>query len=221
MIGLNPLKTKVLITTDEVIFHGPTDSKVDPRILLQSIIIAETRFIQPMLGATVYNALVEAKNTLVTADNKVQLQTDLNTGRTDREMITLQEGDYVNSDDSLSATQKALWNTYLHKITAECVVFCSLEGNRARFTAKGVTKNFPATIGGIGDTASVDLYELRHLIDRTLQVRINPLLEAMHEYLYSTAYPDYTRKKYSTKRSGIILSMYEDDDDDDKCGCRW
>jgi hypothetical protein len=219
MTGLNPLKVKVLITTDEVIFHGPTDNKVDPRILLQSIIVAETRFIVPMIGLIPYTALVNAKNKVVTEINKDELQTALNAGRNAKDVIEVQLGDYVNSDTYLSTAQQALWQNHLHKLVAECVVYTALPGNRARFTNQGVTKNSPDIIGGTGSVASVDLFELKHLMDRTLQHRIGPLMDAMHDYLCQTVYPGYTNKYTATKRSGISLEMY--DDEDDKCRCTW
>lgn len=229
MIGVNPLKQKVLITTDEVIFHGPTDNTVDTRIILQSIIIAESRFIKPLTGLVAYTKLIDAKNTLVTTENRSSLQAAVNEGRvsgTNRETIVLQLGDYVNSDTYLSATQKDLWNNYLHKITAECVIYTALVNNRARFTSKGVIKNFPNTIGNAGDSASVDLFELKHMIDRTLWYRIGPLIDDMHGYLCKVKYPDYTRQcdcdgisKDLYKRAGLSLSMY--DEDDERCGCDW
>lgn len=227
MISVNPLKTKVLITTDEVIMHGPTDNTVDPRTLLHSIIIAESRFIKPLTGLVAYGKLVDAKNTLVTEANKATLQTEVNEGRasnTNRETIVLKEGDYVNSDAFLSTTQLDLWQNYLHKITAECVVYTALVNNRARFTSKGVIKNSPNTIGNAGDTATVDLYELKHLMDRTLWYRIGPLIDDMHAYLCKVKYPDYTRacdcdglSKDLYKKAGLSLSMY--DEDDERCGC--
>lgn len=229
MIGVNPLKTKVLITTDEVIFHGPTDSTVDPRIIIQSIIIAESRFIKPLIGLGAYSKMVDSKNTVVTELNKDTLQTAVNEGRpstSNREQIVLRVGDYVNSDTYLTTTQLDLWQNYLHKITAECVIYTALVNNRARFTSKGVIKNSPNTIGNAGDTATVDLYELKHLMDRTLWYRIGPLIDDMHGYMCKVKYPDYTRacdcdglSRDLYKKAGLSLSMY--DEDDERCGCDW
>src|SRR5687768_17555614 len=134
MIGINPLRTKVLITTDEVIFHAPTDQTIDPRIILNNIIIAERRFIKPMVGSSIYKLLIDNKNLLVTSSNKATLQAIVNSGRpSDREQIILSTGDYVNSDAYLNEQQQELWFNYLHKIVAECVWFCALPVNRARF----------------------------------------------------------------------------------------
>lgn len=228
MIGLNPLRTKVLITTDEVQFHAPTDHHMDPRMTLQSIIIAERRFIKPMIGAVVYDALIAAKNILVTTANKGGLQTNLNAGRgADREIIVLVEGDYVNSDTYLSTTQLALWQNYLHKITAECVYFTGLPVVRSRMTATGVLQNSPNTINNDGKSATIDLKDLKHLMDRSLQDRISPLIEDMHEYMCTSGYVGYDKDcdcdsngvpQTRAKKTDIIFGMYDDEED---CRCRF
>lgn len=226
MIGLNPLRTKVLITTDEVQFHAPTDHQMDPRMTLQSIIIAERRFIKPMIGAVVYDALIAAKNILVTTANMAGLQTDINVGRTGREIITLKAGDYVNSDTYLSVAQLALWQNYLHKITAECVYFTGLPVVRSRMTSQGVMQNDPNTINNNGTSATIDLKDLKHLMDRSLQDRISPLIEDMHQYMCTSGYVGYDKDcgcdsngvpQSRVKKTDIILGMY---DDDEQCGCR-
>lgn len=226
MISLNPLKTNVLITTDEVIFHAPVEGTVDPREILQSIIIAERRFIKPMLGSTVYDATAAAKNKLVTSANKDALQADLNAGRTGRETITLKEGDLVNSDTYLTSIQLALWTNYLHKITAECVYFTALPVNRSRFTSQGMMQNNPNSVTSDRASATIDLRDLKHLMDRSLQDRIAPLMEDMHQYMCKTKFSGYTKDcgcdsngTAYKKKSDIILSMYNDDDE--RCGCRW
>lgn len=217
MIGVNILRTKVLITTDEVIFHAPMDNLVDVRNVLSNIIIAERRFIKPMLGAIVYNNLIDNKNLLVTSSNKSALQTIVNNGRgSDREAIVLNVGDYVNSDTYLNEQQLDLWVNYLHKIVAECVWFCALPVNRARFTAKGVIKNHPETITQDQESVTIDLKDLKHLLDKGLQERITPLIDDLHEYMCSVGYPGYTRecgcgKTQTSKMSGVLFGLYDDD----------
>lgn len=229
MIGLNPLKVKVLITVDEVIFHAPTDSSADPRTLLNNIIVAERRFIKPMLCDTVYDALVEAKNKVVDAGNLVALQADLNAGRaSDREIIPLVVGDIVNSDTYLSTVQQTLWQTHLHKIVAECVWLAALPVNRARFTAGGVIKNHPENVTGDRESVTVDLPDLKHLLDKGLNERIGPLMEDMHKYLCKTAYPGYKRdcgcdthgNNYN-KATGVLFGLYDEDDHDNRRSRRW
>lgn len=221
MIAVNPLRTKVLITTDEVVFHGPVDNTPDVRMLLSSIIIAESRFVKPLIGLTAYKKMVDLKNQLVTEANLDNMKDLLNDKRSpDRKDIELHPGDYVNSDTWLTAKQLDLWQNHLHKITAECVVYVAMVNNRARFTAKGIIKNAPNLIGGgVGDTASVDLYELKHLMDKTMWHRIAPLINDMHSYMCKVSYPDYTRRcdcgditGELANRNGISLNMYDDDD---------
>jgi hypothetical protein len=220
MIGVNPLRTKVLITTDEVIFHAPTDHTLDPRVVLQSIIIAERRFIKPIVGSSVYSDLISNKNLLVTSSNKAALQVIVNAGRSaDRKEIILNTGDYVNSDTYLNEQQQDLWYNYLHKIVAECVWFCSLPVNRARFTSSGVVKNHPETITAEKESVTVDLKDLKHLLDKGLQERITPLIDDLHEYMCDVGYPGYTRdcgcKTTTTqKMSGVLFGLY---DDEKKC----
>jgi hypothetical protein len=220
MIGLNPLRTKVLITADEVIFHAPTDHSVDPRVILSSIIIAERRFVLPAIGQTAYDALIDKKNKLVTTANIATLQTEVNAGRgSDRQPITLVVDDYVNSDTYLDSAQLALWQQHLHKITAECVWLVALPVNRARFNSKGVIKNNPETITDNRDSVTVDLPDLKHLIDKGLNERIGPLMEAMHNYLCKVKYPNYgkdcgcdTKGSPSRKSSGVLFGLYDDDE---------
>lgn len=226
MIGLNPLRTEVLITTDEVIFHAPMDHGCDPRIILQCIILAERRFVKPVLGSSLYETLIEKKNKLVTAANKAALQTELNTGRgADRETIVLNEGDYVNSDTYLDSNQQALWKKHLHKITAECVWLVALPVNRARFASKGVLKNNPETIAENRDSVTVDLPDLKHLLDKGLNERVTVLIEDMHEYLCKNGFVGYekdcgcdSKGTPYRKSNGVIFGLYDDDDKPKKRG---
>ncbi|HLA53962.1 MAG TPA: hypothetical protein VK618_11670 [Flavitalea sp.] len=211
----------MLITTDEVIFHASMDHQVDPRIILQSIIIAERRLVKPVIGATLYDQLIEAKNKVVTSANKAGLETDLNAGRgSNRDAIVLQEGDLVNSDSYLSAAQQFLWTEHLHKITAECVYYVALPVNRARFTAKGVEKNNPDNIGSSSGSTSIGMGELKYLMDKTMFTRMNPLVEDMINYLVSVRFSgfDLQTTQPIRGRTGISLNMY---DDDDEKGCSW
>ncbi len=222
MIAVNPLKTKVLITTDEVIFHTPTDHQVDPRIILQCIIVAERRFIKPMLGAAVYQTLVDVKNKLVDSSNKASLQTDVNAGRSGREPIVLNEGDYVNSDTYFNAAQLALWTDYLHKIVAECVYYIALPVNRTRFNTEGMMQNSPNSITTAATSVSIALADLKHLMDKSLKDRIAPLMEDLHKYMCASGFTGYEKDcgcdsdgHPHQRKSDIVLGMYDDIDDYD------
>lgn len=223
MIGVNPLHTRVLATVDEVIFHAPTENDIDARSILQNIIIAERSFILPMIGFSMYDALTIAKNKVVTDANKADLQTELNQGRQGRPPIALVAGDMVNSDSYLSQKDQDLWRDHLHKIVAECVYFSALPVNRSRFGAQGVNVNNPASIASTSNVASIELKDLKHLIDNALLRRINPLMEAMHEYICRNGYSSYAKDCNCNtdgtpyqKRSSISFGMYDTDDD---CGC--
>jgi hypothetical protein len=219
MIGVNRLRTEVLITTDEVIFHAPTDHQADPRTIENNIIIAERRFVKPILKGVLYQALIETKNKLVTAGNKVSLQTDVNTGRgADREAITLNEGDYVNSDTYLDVNQQALWKKHLHKIVAECVWLVALPVQRVRFVAGGVVKNYPESISENRTSVTADLPDLKHLMDKGLNERITVLIQDMYEYLCENSFSGFQKNccddesASSQKSSGVIFGLYDDDD---------
>lgn len=225
MIGKNPLRTKVLITTDEVVFHAPTDHAIDVRYILQSIIIAERRFIKPLLGASLYQQLIDAKNVLVTAANKATLQNDVNQGRgSDRELIVLQEGDYVNSDDYLTADQRELWQDHLHKLTAECVWYVALPVNRSRFTATGVVNNHPESVIERRDATTIALSDLKHLLDKGLFERIHPLIADMHAYICRKGFSGYVQDcgcdangNPYRRRGGVLFGLY--DEINKNCNC--
>lgn len=219
MIGVNPLRTEVLLTSDEVIFHAPTDHQADPRVLLQNIIIAERRFVKPVIGESLYQTLIEKKNVLVTVGNKSSLQIDVNVGRgSDREPITLNEGDFVNSDTYFDANQLALWKKHLHKIAAECVWLVALPVNRAHFVAGGVVKNYPDSISENRTSVTIDLPDLKHLRDIGLNERVTVLIQDMHDYLCKNGFTGYERDcgcdikgEPTRKSSGVIFGLYDDD----------
>jgi hypothetical protein len=107
---------------DEVIFHIHSDHTIDPRKIENSIIVAEERLIRPALGYDFYQALIAEKNTVITTENKDELQQALiDAAQPDPKPIALQIGDIVNAAEKLSAENKLLWKMHLWKLTAECV----------------------------------------------------------------------------------------------------
>lgn len=223
MKAVNPLRTKVLITTDEVFFHAPVDNNADVRHLLQAILIAEQRFIAPSLGYALYDTLCDKKNVLVDDGNRATLTTEINAGRpAGRATIELVNGDFVNSAEYLDARESVLWAKHLHKLIAETVYYCALPTNHSRFTAAGIVQDNPRTQVGNGQPASIELKDLKHLMDRTLQDRIMPLIEAMHGYMCGVKYPGYLRScgcdEPIRRNSDVMFSMYDDPED---CGCKW
>ena len=73
MYRLNNLKRNLLITADEVLFHAPTDQKIDARQIEQNIIVAEERWIANSICDKFYEDFISQKNRKVTTDNKSEL----------------------------------------------------------------------------------------------------------------------------------------------------
>lgn len=234
MYRLNPLKRNVLITVDEVIFHAPVGQTIDPRTIEQSIIIAEEGVIRPALGYDLYRALVDSKNTLVTAGNKASLQTtilaSLPEGSQD---VVLNEGDIVNAYEYLSTENKTLWTEHLWKLVAEVVIMTAYPEGFVQLDSQGVhQKNPPAgplTSGGI---VSPDLRTMKWSLDKKQMMRIDPLREAMHLWLCKQQKADKT--KYTLydracdcdadgvaykRKTDLVLTAYDDIDGIDTGNC--
>lgn len=206
MYRVNPLPRKVLITTDEVIAMGPTDSTVDPRVLLQSIQIAEERFIKPSICKELYYDFRNQKNVIVTEDNKTTLQEKFTNSSP---AVTLVVGEMVNSiEEVVNQYYKELWNEYLWKIAAECVVYIASPTNYSRFTATGEVQNNPKNIANEGKgSETVELKDMKWKLDKMLMDRIDPLIEAMHEWLCENKQnlALYTCKKCATNETGVSV----------------
>ena len=203
MYRVNPLPRKVLITTDEVIAMGPTEGTVDPRVLLQSIQIAEERFIKPSICKELYYDFRDKKNVIVTDVNKVALQALF---ASSEPAVVLVVGEMVNAIEQVdNAFYKALWNEYLWKIAAEAVVYIASPTNYSRFTSSGEVQNNPKSISNDGKSSeTVDLKDMKWKLDKMLMDRIDPLIEAMHEWLCENKHnlPLYTCKKCATDETG-------------------
>ena len=228
MYRLNPLKRNVLITVDEVIFHGPTQHTLDPRIIEQSIIVAEEGIIRVALGYDYYQALLLEKNTLVTDANKATLQAAITAAQpSDAQDVVLQSGMIVNALEYLSADNKTLWNEYLWKLTAEVVIMIAYPEGFVQIGTEGVHHKAPPagpmTSGGI---VSPDLRTMKWALDKKNMMRIDPLREAMHLWLCKQQkadddkYPLYEKTcdcnadgvPYKRK-TDMILGLYDDEDD--------
>ena len=221
MYRVNPLPRKVLITTDEVIAMGPTDSSVDSRVLLHSIQIAEERFIKPALCKELYYDFRNLKNVIVTDANKTELQSKFTVSVP---AVTLEVGEMVNAIEQVTNTYYVeLWNEYLWKIAAEAVVYIASPSNYSRFTASGEMMNNPKSITNEGGgAASVELKDMKWKLDKMLMDRIDPLIEAMHEWLCDNKanLPLYKCKKcehddhngVSFKRKTAWIHAYNDHD---------
>lgn len=218
---LNTLNRNVLIMTDEVIRHAPTKHTLDPRMLENSIIIAEERFIVPALGYDYYQALIAEKNKAVTDVNKAALETAVGT--------TLEVGQIVNAAEFLSEDNKAIWNYILWKFLAECILIIAYPEGFIQFTSSGVVHENPIAgpMGGTG-VSTPDLRSMKWAMDKKMQDRIDPLHEAMHLWLCKQKTADKTKYALYTKhcdcnadgvpykrKTDVILGLYDDCDDDD------
>lgn len=228
MYRLNPLKRKVLITTDEVVFHAAFEHTIDPRQIQQAIIIAEERIIRNSLGFEFYEFLRGQKNVLVTSANKTTLEAQVNGSmEPGAEPVTLVIGDLVNAREFLSLENMMLWDEYLWKLTAEAVRFAAIPQNYAAFTSQGIVHNAPGIINsGLNgsNTATPDLKTAKWLVDRALSDAVDPMAEAMHVWLCKkkragmfglySKYCDCNGDGISSQRkTDILLGIYDDEDD--------
>ena len=204
------LPRKVLITTDEVVSQGPTDNSVDVRVLLSAIQIAEERFIKPLLGKELYYDFRTKKNTVVDSTNNADLTTAINSANDTT--ITLKNGEIVNAIEMVDNDwYTQLWNEYLWKLCAECVVYVASPTNYSRFTASGEMINNPKTVTFQGDgrgAASIDRSDMQWKLDKLLMDRIQPLIAAMEEWLcdYKENFPLYKKCKCDNdENTGISL----------------
>ena len=230
MYRLNRLQRNVLIMTDEVIFHAPTKHTLDPRMVENSIIVAEERFISTALGLKLYNAICAQKNRLVTEGNKVALQADINASLpVGSQPVVLTAGDIINAAEYLSTENLALWKQYLWKLTAEAVMLLALPEGFVQFGSEGaIHANPPAGPMNSSGLVTPDLKSMKWMMDKKIQDRIDPLAQGMHTWICnqksetSTLYPLYKKEcecdnqgQYARK-TDVILGIYDDQDDDNR-----
>lgn len=235
MYRVNYLQRNVLITTDEVIKHAPTQHTFDPRNIEHSIIIAEERFIRPALGHDFYEALLAEKNLVITSGNLAAQQALLEESMGEQpegvDFPELVEGDIVNAFEYMSEENQELWKAILWKLCAEAVLFVSYPENFIQIGASGLVHNQPAS--GPMNTSGVVTPELKSVkwaMDEKLMSRIHPLETAMHLWLCkkkdesTSAYELYEKTcacdedgvAYKRK-SGFVLGIYDDEDDPNCC----
>lgn len=194
MYRVNQLPRKVLITTDEVIAQGPTDTNADPRVLLQAIQIAEDRFVKPAICKDLYNDFRAKKNVVVNSINKANLESAFT------DTVTLEIGEIVNAIELVdNPWYVELWNEHLWKLTAECVVYIASPTNYSKFTSSGEINNNPQVAAmqteGTG-SASVTLKTMQWKMDKILMDRIDPIKAVMHEWICDNIghFPLYCRQ---------------------------
>lgn len=228
-----PFTRSVLITTDEVIHHSGQNHTLDPRRIQDSIIVAEERFIRQFIGFDFYESLRAIKNVTVTSGNKTTLETAINATLTTP--IALVVGDIVNAREYLTGANLLLWDEYLWKIIAECVMFLAFPENYTDFTSQGIVHNNPTAVGFDGaKTQTPELSVVKWQMDKKLMERIDPLLESMHQWICykrktdSTIYPLYEKECATCgdgisykRKSDILMDIYGDEEDTttDNCSC--
>lgn len=225
MYQINRLNRNVLITPQEVIYHAATGHTVDERMILQNIIIAEQRFVAPILGFDFYESLITEKNVTVTSGNQSTLLADINayasTIGTDVFTVSdIPEGTIINASEKLSADNKILWDQHLWKLVAECVECVLILPSWLQHTSQGQQKNNPEVIGGNGqNSVTGDLKDVKYKEDKYIQNRIDPLTESLKYFLCknNNKYPLYKCVSESDgvsyqRKSPIIFGIYDDNE---------
>lgn len=233
MYRINRLRRNVLITPDEVIFHAPTDQKIDERQILQNIIVAEERWIANTLCDKFYEDFISKKNVKVTEGNKSELLIKINQslaidGLNSITANDLQTGIIINAIELVdNEWYIRLWERFLWKLTAECVDMMTIVPSWLRHTSVGQQMNNPNVIGGNGSgSASGGLKDVDYKIHNAIQDRIDPLIERMrlwicqnkeHFPLYCKdcggcgcgEYGDASDGVSSIRKTNFITNLYE------------
>ena len=190
MYRLNNLKRNLLITADEVLFHAPTDQKIDARQIEQNIIVAEERWIANSICDKFYEDFISKKNKKVTTENKNELLTKINESLSIDGLNPIKESDLkvgmiINAIEFVdNEWYVKLWERFLWKLTAECVDMMTIVPSWLRHTSVGQQMNNPNTIGGNGaGSASGSVKEIDYKIHNVIQDRIDPLIERMHMWI--------------------------------------
>lgn len=220
MYRINRLSRPVLITVDEVIAKAVVDENADMRYILNSIEVAEERFIVPELGSAMYEDFIAQKNLVVSDANRSNLLVQINAslasaGKNPIQSSDLVNGMMVNAIELCSAQYQALWNRYLWKIVAEAVDILAIVPSWTRSTAQGQQQNNPKTIGGDSTgSATADRKDVQYKVDEMCQSRLYPLIARMKQWIQATGgytlFPCEKKGDGVSKRSNILLGLYED-----------
>lgn len=227
MYRLNQLNRKVLIMVDEVIFHAATKQTVDNKAIENAIIIAEERLIRPAIGDDFYYALLDEKNLVVTSGNKDAQQSLIDAAFENKQKPkSLEVGDIINAIEYLSDDSADLWRQHLWKLCSECVMLVAMSDSFVQTSAAGIVHTSPQSGPLTGNGAvTPDLRSVKWAMDKKMMDRIDPLFEAMHQWLCrqrdadDTIYPDYKKacdcnwKGISHKRkTNFVLGVYPAND---------
>ena len=224
MYTINQLPRATLITAMEVLAMTAMDAMTDTRYVLESIIVAEERFVAPVIGDAMYEAFLDQKNVLVTEDNLPDLIDAVNVSRLAQRKEALPKGALlpgmlINASELLTEANRRLWDRFLWKITAECVHCIMLPDHWLRTTAQGQQYNNPKSLTAeMLASASGELKDVQFKIDHKLQSVINPLMARMEHWILAHAddYPLFPIKRDSEGnginkqgKGGMAVGVYE------------
>jgi hypothetical protein len=222
MYRINRLTRPVLITIDEVIAKAVVDENADIRYLLNSIEVAEERYIAPALGDAMYEDMLSQKNVQVTSGNQTSLLSSINASLTAAGKQTIQSSDipvgtWVNAIEMCSTAYQNLWNRFLWKIIAEAVDMCAVIPSWTRTTAQGQQQNNPKTLNSDSSgSATADRKDVEYKLDSMSQQRLYPLIARMKKWIVEQGgYPLFPVTKKpdgidGQMKGGIIMGIYED-----------
>lgn len=223
MYRINRLSRPVLITVDEVVTKAMVEENMDVRFLINSIEVAEERFIAPTLGEAFYNDFITEKNVLVTNINHDALVILINeslaaAGKNPIAGADLVNGMWVNAIEECTTTNyNTLWNRFLWKICAEAVDILAIVPSWTRSTAAGQQQNNPKSLTGGGEgSGTASMKDVQYKVDHMLQARLFPLIAEMKKWICDTGgYTLYDCKcddksGLSKRQGGLILGVYEE-----------
>lgn len=220
MYRINKLSRPTLITVDEVIAKAVVDENADIQYLVNSIEVAEERFIAPELGNAFYENFIAVKNVVVTSGNQATLLVQINASLTAAGKNSISSGDLVlgmmvNAIEFCPVNYQTLWNRFLWKIVAEAVDILAIVPSWTRSTAQGQQQNNPKVIGGTGEgSATADRKDVEYKVDTMVKSRLYPLIARMKQWIQETGgyplFPCTTQSDGISKSSRVILGLYED-----------
>lgn len=221
MYRINNLSRPVLTTVDEVVAKAVVEENPDIRFLLNSIEVAEERFIAPALGDSFYEDFITRKNVQVTQLNQATMLAAINasliaSGKPAIDISQLPLGIWVNAIEFCPPEYQLLWNRFLWKICAEATDVMAVTPSWLRSTAQGQQLNNPKSLTSEAGSASGDRKDVEYKIDGMIQQRVYPLLARMKKWIAERGdYPlfkDNNKKNdgISNKTGGIIFGAYDD-----------
>ena len=212
----------VLITIDEVLAKAVVDENADIRYLMNSIEVAEERYIVPAISDAFYEDFINKKNVVVNSGNQTALLASINTslaaaGKNPIGSGDLQIGMMVNAIEMCPGNYQNLWNRFLWKIIAEAVDICAIIPSWTRSTAQGQMQNNPKTLSSDGQgSATADRKDIEYKIDTMCQQRLYPLIARMKKWIGEQGsynlFPSREKNDGINKegKGGIILGLYDD-----------